>query len=71
MATMWLSTPNHMVAPPNLALPDGVRYKVITFLKKLLTWIILYENMPRKMLIRSPGEGGGGVSAKGDCFVHL
>ena len=66
---MWLGTPNHLVAPPNLAPPDGVRYKVIKFLKKL-TWIILYNKKPRKMLIWSPDEGGGG-SAKGDCFVHL
>ena len=60
MATMWLSTPNHMIAPPNVAPPDGVRYKVIKFLKNLLTWIILYEKMPRKMLIWSPDEGEGG-----------
>ena len=34
MATMLHSIPNHMVAPPNLGPPDGVRYKVIKLKKK-------------------------------------
>ena len=62
MATMWLSTPNRMVAPPNLAPPDGVRYKVIQFLQySFLTWIPLYQKNAAKNvdfghLMR--GEGG-------------
>ena len=68
---MWLSNPNHMVAPPNLAPPEGVRYKVIKFLKKTPDMnYSLRKNAAKNVDLGHLMRGEGG-SAKGDCFVHL
>ena len=64
---MWLRTPNHKIAAPDLAPPDGVWYKVINIpgMDYSLTKNAA-KNVDFGHLMR--GEGG---SAKGDCFVHL
>ena len=63
LALMWLTIPNHKIAAPDLAPPDGVWYNVIKVLKYFRHGLLFSKKCREKCWFWSP-DGGSGVSKR-------